>query len=149
VSAGEVVSFQTFMTGEMFALLSTQSVLRLGMGGNGWDDGAFDTGVAEGMARPERLAASLFRLRAEGLLAGLNGDGARARLSGLLIGAELAAARAYWLGMDVALIGSSKTTPLYVRALAAQGVAPRSLPVTDCTLAGLTRAAGHLVKDKS
>jgi len=149
VSAGEVVSFQTFMTGEMFALLSTQSVLRLGMGGDGWDEVAFDTGVAEGMARPERLAASLFRLRAEGLLAGLNANGARARLSGLLIGAELAAARAYWLGMDVALIGSSKTTPLYVRALAAQGVAPRSLPVTDCTLAGLTRAAGHLVKDKS
>ena len=78
VSAGEVVSFQTFMTGEMFALLSTQSVLRLGMGGDGWDEAAFDTGVAEGMARPERLAASLFRLRAEGLLAGLHGDGARA-----------------------------------------------------------------------
>ncbi len=148
VSAGEVVSFQTFMTGEMFALLSTQSVLRLGMGGDGWDEVAFDTGVAEGMARPERLAASLFRLRAEGLLVGLTQDGARARLSGLLIGAELAAARAYWLGMDVALIGSSKTTPLYVRALAAQGVAPRSLAVTDCTLAGLTRAAGHLAKDR-
>ncbi len=149
VSAGEVVSFQTFMTGEMFALLSTQSVLRLGMGGDGWDDGAFDAGVTEGMARPERLPASLFRLRAEGLLAGLNADGARARLSGLLIGAELAGARAYWLGMDVALIGSSKTTPLYARALAAQGVAPRALSVTDCTLAGLTRAAGHLAKEKT
>ena len=31
VSAGEVVSFQTFMTGEIFALLSTQSVLRHSM----------------------------------------------------------------------------------------------------------------------
>ena len=149
VSAGEVVSFQTFMTGEMFAMLSTQSVLRLGMGGDRWDDTAFDTGVAEGMARPERLPASLFRLRAEGLLAGLTADTARARLSGLLIGAELAVARAYWLGMDVALIGSSKTTPLYARALAAQGVTARALSVTDCTLAGLTRAAGHLAKDKS
>ena len=149
VSAGEVVSFQTFMTGEMFALLSTQSVLRLSMGGDRWDNGAFDTGVAEGVARPERMAASLFRLRAEGLLAGLSAEGARARLSGLLIGAELAAARAYWLGTDVALIGSCKTTPLYERALAAQGVTPRALSVTDCTLAGLTRAAGHLAKDKS
>ncbi|MDZ7904540.1 MAG: 2-dehydro-3-deoxygalactonokinase [Cypionkella sp.] len=148
VSAGEVVSFQTFMTGEMFALLSTQSVLRLGMGGDGWDDGAFDTGVAEGMARPERMAASLFRLRAEGLLAGLTPDAARARLSGLLIGAELAAARAYWLGMDVALIGSAKTAPLYARALAAQGVTARAVPAADCTLAGLSRAAGHLAKDK-
>ena len=108
---------------------------------------AFDEGVAEGMARPERLPASLFRLRAEGLLAGLTPDSARARLSGLLIGAELAAARAYWLGMDVALIGSSKTTPLYSRALAKQGVTARALSVTDCTLAGLTRAAGHLAKE--
>lgn len=147
VSAGEVVSFQTFMTGEMFALLSTQSVLRLGMGGEGWDEAAFDAGVAEGMARPERLAASLFRLRAEGLLAGLTADAARARLSGLLIGAEISAARPYWLGMDVALIGSAKTTQLYARALAAQGAAPRVLSITDCTLAGLAYAAGHLSKD--
>ena len=31
ICAGEVVSFQTFMTGEMFALLSEQSVLRHGL----------------------------------------------------------------------------------------------------------------------
>ena len=76
----------------------------------------------------------------------LSNDAARARLSGLLIGAELATARAYWLGLDVALVGSAKTTPLYARALAAQGVSARALSVTDCTLAGLTRAAGHLAK---
>ena len=37
VSAGEVVSFQTYMTGELFALLATQSVLRHGMT-DGWDE---------------------------------------------------------------------------------------------------------------
>lgn len=149
VSAGEVVSFQTFVTGEMFALLSTQSVLRLGMTGEGWDDAAFDAGVADGMARAERLAASLFRLRAEGLLTGLSPVSARARLSGLLIGAELAAARAYWLGTDVVLIGSAKITPLYTRALAAQGVTARSLNAADCTIAGLACAAGHFSKDRT
>ena len=94
ISAGEVVSFQTYLSGEMFALLSSQSVLRHGMAGDGWDDAAFDAGVTEGMTRPERLAANLFRLRAEGLIADLGADAARARLSGLLIGAELSAARA-------------------------------------------------------
>ena len=70
VSAGEVVSFQTFMTGEMFALLSEQSVLRHGMQGAGWDDAAFDAALSDALSRPERIAARLFALRAEGLMRG-------------------------------------------------------------------------------
>lgn len=52
VSAGEVVSFQTFMTGEMFALLSTQSVLRHSMISTDWDSAAFAAGVATAIERP-------------------------------------------------------------------------------------------------
>ena len=101
LSAGEVVSFQTFMTGEMFALLSQASVLRHGMQGDGWDDAAFDAGVSDALARPERIGARLFGIRAEGLIAELSAAAARARLSGLLIGMELAAARPYWLSMSL------------------------------------------------
>lgn len=137
VSAGEVVSFQTFMTGELFALLSTASVLRHGMQGSGWDETAFDTAVADALSRPERLGARLFSLRAQGLIAGLSPDAARARLSGLLIGMELAAAKPYWLGQPVTLIGAEKLSTAYARALAAQGVTAGRLSVTDCTLAGL------------
>ena len=146
ISAGEVVSFQTYLTGEMFALLSTQSALRHGMAATGWDEDAFDLGVANGMARPERLAAHLFRLRAEGLIADLGPDAARAQLSGLLIGAELAAARPYWLGARVVLVGSPELTALYARALAAMGAPSQTLPAKDCTIAGLARAAGRLMK---
>lgn len=137
VSAGEVVSFQTFMTGELFALLSEQSVLRHGLQGAGWDDAAFDAGLSDALSRPERIAARLFSLRAEGLIAGLTAAQARARLSGLLIGIELAAARPYWLGQPVALIGSEGLSATYARALAAQGAEARILPGTACTLAGL------------
>lgn len=146
ISAGEVVSFQTYLTGEMFALLSSQSVLRHGMAATGWDEDAFDQGVANGMARPERLAAHLFRLRAEGLIADLGPDAARAQLSGLLIGAELAAARPYWLGARVALVGSTALTALYARALSAMGAPTQTLAAKDCTIAGLARAAGRLMK---
>jgi 2-dehydro-3-deoxygalactonokinase len=146
ISAGEVISFQTYLTGEMFALLSTQSVLRHGMAATGWDKDAFDLGVANGMARPERLAAHLFRLRAEGLIADLGPDAARAQLSGLFIGAELAAARPYWLGARVVLVGSSALTALYGRALAAMGAPSQALAAKDCTIAGLARAAGRLMK---
>ena len=118
ISAGEVVSFRTFMTGELFALLSEHSVLRHGMQGDGWDDAAFDTGLSDALSRPERVAARLFALRAEGLIAGLSPDAARSRLSGLLIGIELAGARPYWLGQRVTLIGAETLSlPMPARSL--------------------------------
>ena len=140
VSAGEVVSFQTCMTGELFALLSGQSVLRHGMTGEGFDDGAFDAALSDALSRPERLAARLFGLRAEGLLAGLAPAAARARLSGLLIGIELAATRAYWLGQPVTIIGADRLSGLYARALSAQGMTAQSIPAAGATLAGLALA---------
>ena len=140
VSAGEVVSFQTFMTGEMFALLSKQSVLRHGMVDGKIDLIAFDDGVAEGIARPEKIMARLFSLRAEGLLNGLGADSAFSRLSGLLIGAELAAAKPYWLGQAVRLVGAPNLSANYARALKAQGVGAEILDDTACSIAGLTAA---------
>jgi 2-dehydro-3-deoxygalactonokinase len=141
ISAGEVVSFQTYMTGEMFALLSESSVLRHGMQGGGWDDAAFDVGVSDALSRPERIGARLFSLRAEGLIAGLSPAAARSRLSGLLIGTELAAARPYWLGQRVTLIGAEKLSAAYARALSLQGIQVDSLSATACTLAGLSTLA--------
>ncbi len=137
VSAGEVVSFQTFMTGEMFALLSTQSVLRHGMGQD-WDDAAFDAGVADALQSPDKFAARLFSLRAEFLLHGLTPAQARARLSGLMIGIELAGAKPYWLGQKVMLVGAPALAANYTRALKSQGLTPQTLDATACTLAGLT-----------
>lgn len=139
ISAGEIVSFRTAMTGEMFALLSRHSVLRHSVG-TGWDADSFAAGVDQAISRPEALAASLFSLRAEGLLDGLTPDAARARLSGLLIGAELAAMRPYWLGRDVSLIGAESLSRAYADALALQSVPCQSTGVENMTLAGLTAA---------
>ena len=143
VSSGEVVSFQTFMTGEMFALLSEASVLRHGMQGGGWDEAAFDAAVSDALSKPEKLGARLFSLRAEGLIAGLSPQAARARLSGLLIGTELAAAKPYWLGQRVTLIGAETLSAAYARALAAQGIEATRLNATECTLAGLASLSPH------
>jgi 2-dehydro-3-deoxygalactonokinase len=143
VSAGEVVSFQTFMTGELFALLSTQSVLRHSMA-EGWDDTAFDDGVKDALQSPDKFAARLFSLRAEFLLHGLTPAKARARLSGLLIGIELAGAKPYWLGQRIMLVGAPALAASYTRALASQGLAPQTLDATACTLAGLTALHSHM-----
>lgn len=140
VSAGEVVSFQTVMTGELFALIGTQSVLRHTVGTDGWNDAAFADALGETLSRPERMIGRLFSLRAEHLLHGLDGGTARARLSGLLIGAELAATRAYWLGQNIAVIGAGSLSRLYVSALAQQSVTATQADNDSVTLAGLTAA---------
>lgn len=139
ISAGEVVSFRTYMTGEMFALLSRQSVLRHSMD-EGWDAPAFAGAVADGMASPNALAGRFFSIRAESLLAAPNPGAGKATLSGLLIGAELAAARSYWLGQRVAILGEGRLAGLYAQALEAQGTAPETRDVAEATLAGLAAA---------
>jgi 2-dehydro-3-deoxygalactonokinase len=140
VSAGEVVSFRSFMTGELYASLREHTVLRHSVG-DGWADAAFSDAVSETLSRPETLAAKLFSIRAEGLLRGPDPDAANARLSGLLIGAELAGARPWWLGRDVAIIGSDRTVAVYAAALRQQGLSPQTADGAAMTRAGL--AAFH------
>ena len=144
ISAGEVVSFRTFMTGELFSLLSDHSVLRHSVASSGFDEAAFAGAVAQALSRPQALAGDLFSLRAEALLSGLDGVAARSRLSGLLIGAELAAARPYWLGRDVAILGESGIASAYAAGLSAQGAAPRMVNAEEMTLNGLRMAYRQL-----
>ncbi|MCC5992948.1 MAG: 2-dehydro-3-deoxygalactonokinase [Rhodobacteraceae bacterium] len=146
VSAGEVVSCQSFLTGEMFSLLSKSSVLRHSVAG--WADEGFAEGVAQGMERPERLMARLFSIRAEGLLEGRDPAFARARLSGLMIGAELAAAKPYWLGQRVAVIGAEPLVQHYAQALGTFSVPVTRHDATEMTLAGLATARALLPQTK-
>lgn len=146
VSAGEVVSFQTFMTGELFDLLGNNSVLRHSIGdGKAIDQEAFDGAIADTISRPEAVATQLFKIRAVDLLHGADPSVSRARLSGILLGLELAAARPYWLGQSVALIGAPALNALYEKALSAQGVAPSLHDVDATTLKGLTAAYTSLL----
>lgn len=144
VSAGEIVSFQTFLSGELAGLLVEHSSLRPSLAAMQDDADAFDTGVADALSRPERLAAQLFALRAEEVLHDLHPAAARARLTGLLIGAELAAARPYWLGQRVSILGRKEAARDYARALASQGVPAETHDAEDMTLAGLTRVRTRL-----
>jgi len=142
-SAGEVISFRTFLTGEMFALLCNQSVLRHSLSNDGFDDAAFAEALSDAMSRPAELGARLFGLRAADLLTGATPAQTRARLSGLLIGVELAAARPFWLGRELVVIGAEATAPLYQRALSVQGAPCTRADVTEMTLAGLIAARGN------
>ncbi|PCJ10680.1 MAG: 2-keto-3-deoxy-galactonokinase [Rhodobacteraceae bacterium] len=146
ISAGEVVSFRTFMTGELFALICNTSVLRHSVGADGWDAEAFAAAVSDAVSRPSAIAGNLFSIRAETLLCDLDSAAARSRISGLLIGIELAAARPYWLGQEVVIVGASGIATAYGVALAQQGATARSVAAEDMTLNGLRAAHAKLAE---
>jgi 2-dehydro-3-deoxygalactonokinase len=152
VAGGAVTGFQSFLTGELFELIGARSVLRHGLAGAGADqpafDAAFTAAVAESLAEPAALSAELFGIRAAGLLGAVSADAGAGRLSGLLIGAELAACRAAWTdNRPLIIVGAGRLTELYAMALATAGAAaPRRLHATEATLAGL-RAARALLRE--
>lgn len=137
---GEITSFQTCMTGELFALLSTGSVLSHGLSEKDMDMDAFAEAVARGVSRPDRFIADLFGIRAAGLVAGLDPEAARGRLSGLLIGADLAAVRADIGAHPIAILGSGGLAETYRKALACLDHEARLLDADACTLHGLALA---------
>jgi 2-dehydro-3-deoxygalactonokinase len=147
ISAGEIVHFKTFMTGELFNLLTTQSVLRHSFGGAGWDKAEFTRNVKAVAADPNGFAARLFSIRAESLVLGLEGATAIARLSGMLIGSELASARDYWLDQNLTIVGNGPQSETYAEALLALGQSPRIADASHVTLAGLKSAYAHIAKD--
>ena len=139
ISAGEVVSFRTFLTGDLFAAISENTVLRHS-NANGDNPNAFLKGVGMGLSEPELLLSRLFQLRAEGLLNGLSDVAATERLSGYLIGWELAGARHYWLGTRVSLIGASGLVDRYKQAFETQGIMAETATGDEMVIQGLIAA---------
>ncbi len=135
ITDGRIQSFQTFMTGEAFALLTQHSVLRLTLATEGWDEAAYLEGLHSSIDSPANLLSHTFRLRAESLLNGLDSTAARSRLSGLLIGHELSAIRPTH---HVILIGAESLTRPYQTALQTLDTKATVLDSDSATLAGLS-----------
>lgn len=140
--AGRVERFRTFLTGELFALLGAHSVLRHSLAGEDWEEAAFAEGAAEALADPAAAPGRLFQIRARALLTGEGAGALRARLSGLLIGAEIAAAGGFWREGPVLLIAEERIGALYRTALSIAGApAPERLGGEETALAGLIAIA--------
>jgi len=135
---GTVKSFTTCMSGELFALLSTQSVLKTSLNSDRWDNNAFENAVLELSKDPGKLATSLFGLRASDLLNGHQPQSAKARLSGLLIGYELMSMKHYWEQGNVRLVGDPSLCKRYQAALFIHKIQSTVENAEALTLKGLT-----------
>jgi 2-dehydro-3-deoxygalactonokinase len=138
---GEIAAVHTYVTGELFALLSDHSsLLRAGDSGQS-SDGGFVAGLAR--SRQSGLAQSLFETRAAQLLVGRPRAWAIEFLSGLLIGDEVASALHAHRLTSVLLIGESTLTQRYREALLAHGVTSMALDGDRCAVAGLRLLAAQ------
>ncbi len=137
VENGKIQSFTTFMTGEMFGLLSKHSVLRFCTNTKGWDDAAYLDAVDVAMLDPGGLTGKLFSLRPQSLLSKTPDDVLKSKLSGLLIGTELAATREHWINKDIVIIGDRENARLYQTALASCGTNPLIFDGAKAIIEGL------------
>ena len=147
VRGAHAVAFQTYMTGEFFALLSTQSVLAnsVASGSNLSGPGhlaSFDQGVRAGAA--DNLLHAAFRVRTRALLENAAPTENYHYLSGLLIGAELRELAAP--DAAVTLVGADPLRAAYQRAFHVLGArSPLAVhDADDCLVAGQLMIATRL-----
>ena len=140
VEDGRLQGFATYMTGELFAVLRSHSILgRLAPAAEPPEDearAAFARGV-EAVRAGGRAAPLLFSARSLVLTGGLEAGASLEYLSGLLIGEELACALAAGV-TGLSLIGDPALCRRYRRALALFGIGDVSvLADAEATAAGL------------
>ena len=140
INKGVIEEFTTFMTGELFGVISLNTLLAHSINAEGWHQKSFEKGVEIGYKNPGSVASSLFSLRSKSIISNLNKDSSRAMLSGILIGVELEGSQNYWIQNKITLIGSGTLVKNYQNAIQSLGGKSEIFSVEKATIAGLVFA---------
>src|SRR6266568_2707747 len=149
VKGGAVERFATFMTGELFSVVSRETILSHAVAGaeEAEDLSAFKSAVVAAFETPALAANLLFQVRSSQLLYGGSASAARERISGTLIGLELAAGLAGDRPRSgITLVASGRLQTLYQLAFESLAVPFRSIDAEDAVRRGLSMAAQAIWK---
>lgn len=148
VNALKVTGFSTFMTGELFDVISKHSILSHALADAGAFTGdlpAFRSAVADSYAHPYMATNRLFTVRSGQLLHGLTPTDAKARLSGTMIGLEIAGAHSTASrSAKVVLIASGALGALYSAAFEALSIDFVTIDADEAVRNGLVAAANAI-----
>ena len=143
IEGGRIVSFASFMTGEIYGLLRQHSILSRLAEEPAGDDAA--RGTADGLAasaRPGGLLNTAFASRSEVLAGRMPGGAVGPYLSALLVGHEIAGANAILGPTDtVHLVADGVLAQSYGAALAAAGIEAKQTTPEAAFVAGVRRLA--------
>jgi 2-dehydro-3-deoxygalactonokinase len=125
--AGRIERFQTYMTGEMYGLLTRHGILGRLMAFGHERPAEFERGARIGLAEHARLSHIVFAARTAGLMGRIEPEGLSDFLSGLLVGAEIGAALGTGASPpdQVLLIGEADLCRRYETGLRLAGVTCR------------------------
>lgn len=143
VHRGQIHSFRTVMTGELFNLLKEHSILADLLGGEVEPNDAFRSGVRRALAG-ECLPAELFAVRARVLLGQARRQDAASFTSGLLIGTDVRIGLAEPAAAQIVVMGRPELTRLYSAAIAEANRTVRKLDGEQCFLAGIAEIAKRM-----
>jgi 2-dehydro-3-deoxygalactonokinase len=143
VNAGEIQLFKTAMTGELYDLLSKQSVL-IQQQTKQFDEGAFETGARFTLeSEADNFSHGIFSVRSKQLFGQLTPLQASSYLSGLLIGSDVRAAihaKQWNLGefKQVVIIGEQGLSQCFSKVLALQNINSRFFDEQTTSLSGFS-----------
>ena len=141
---GTLSQFQTVMTGELFHLIETQSILSKTLSNADWDDVAFIAAVQDAYQNPGHILTKLFSLRASPLLFGDAAlKGGKSKLSGWLIGAEIASCHKPENGR-ITLLSDGNLAALYAAAFTALDIPFTPTDASQAAQQGLLQIASDI-----
>lgn len=140
-----VRGFSTYMTGELFSVISSRSILLHAIEPDKFEEDAFISSVTGTLNEPDSITSQMFAIRAGQLLGFRKRQQGAAELSGLLIGAEIASARRiHGADHNVKLVASGDMARLYGKALELAGYEYSTTDAEAASINGLWRAAVEL-----
>lgn len=140
---GAVTGFRTIMTGELFGLLKTHSILADLMKNDVNVGPAFLRGV-DHARMGGTLGADLFGARARVLLGAADAAETASFISGLLIGGDTGFGLAEYDAGEIIVLGRGSLTRLYAAAIEHRGFRTRQVDGAIALVAGMYAIAGQI-----
>ena len=137
VNQNNLVKFKTFMTGELFEIISKNSVLVHSVVSDEFDKAEFLKSADKILKCPKLFGNSLFQLRADDLINSGSAVIYKSRLSGYLLGLELLGSLEFWENNDIVLIGNKNLVDLYGDVLISKVSSLKKFTSKDMILKGL------------
>jgi 2-dehydro-3-deoxygalactonokinase len=145
VDGGEIASFRTVMTGELFNLLKEHSILADLLQKDAEPDEAFRAGVRHAREHDD-VQSALFGVRAGVLLGQAKREDAASYTSGLLIGEDVRIGLGGRSAAKIIVMGRPELTELYAAAIEEAGGEAMEIDGERCFLAGIARIAERIGK---
>ena len=146
IENGHIINFKTFMTGELFDIISKNSVLVHSVTSGKILKNELIIAVDEIFKKPEILGNSLFQLRADDLINSRGSEIYKSKLSGYLLGLELLGSLEFWKKKDIVLIGNQDLIELYDYILHKKVNSIKKFLSKDMVLKGLKNFKKKLYK---